>query len=108
MSTEPSNPGEIEAIDKAEGPRQFISRLMPIDVQVGQHVIQSLQQPNTVAVLTTVIPDAGGGQNIVSVPLDEPMLDQVRAMLLECDVDEPPRVPCIGFHCFLPPRDAPA
>ena len=82
-----------------------VTHLQTTEQQVGGHVINALQQPNTVAVLTTVVPRADG-QSIVSVGLDEATLEQVRELLAEApNVEDLPRVPCIGFHCFLKKRD---
>lgn len=84
------------------GVKHFVTPLMPIEQQVGLHVINALQQPDTVAVLTTVMSGAGGQQHIVSIGLDQESLDQVQALQAEHQEAESSRVPCIGFHCFLP------
>lgn len=101
-----SGEGGMEPVPDANGPRRFITRLVPIEQQVGEHVIAALQQPDTVAVLTTVLPGGDGAQHIVSVPLSQDRLEQVRDMLEENTDQDLSRVPCIGFHCFLPPRVA--
>jgi hypothetical protein len=98
---------EQGAIEPAR-PRQlheYTSPLKSAEVQVGEHVIAVLQQPETVAVLTTVLAGADGSQRIVSVGLDAARLEDVRELLAEAGVDEARRVPCIGFHCFLKDRD---
>ena len=86
-------------------PGMVVTHLQTTEQQVGGHVIGALQQANTVAVLTTVVPRADG-QSIVSVGLDEATLEQVRALLADApNVEDLPRVPCVGFHCFLKKRD---
>jgi len=102
MSKEIEKPKPAEEPER--GPMQLVTRLVPMEEQVGRHVIMSLQQPNTVAVITTVAPGEGGAQNIVSVGLNEDLLDQVQDLLAESSAEELPRVPCVGFHCFLPQK----
>jgi len=92
------------ADEPERGPMQIVTRLVPMEEQVGRHVIASLQQPNTVAVITTVVPGEGGAQNIVSVGLSEELLGQVQDLLAAANAQELPRVPCVGFHCFLPQK----
>jgi hypothetical protein len=88
----------------ASAPRQFVTPLISLEHQVGAHVIHALQQDSTVAVLTTVMSGPGGSQCIVSVGLDAARMEQVQQLLAESTSDEVPRVPCVGFHCFLPPK----
>lgn len=83
-----------------------VTHLQSTEQQVGGHVIAALQQPGSVAVLTTVIPRPDG-QSIVSVALDEQTLGQVQDLLANSpNVEELPRVPCVGFHCFLNPNQS--
>jgi hypothetical protein len=83
-----------------EQPGMVVTHLQSTQQQVGGHVIEALQQQGTVAVLTTVVPGADG-QSIVSVGLDEATLERVRELLANTNVEELPRVPCLGFHCFV-------
>jgi hypothetical protein len=83
---------------------QFVSPLITLDHQVGAHVIHALKQDNTVAVLTTVMPGPGGTQVIASVGLDAALLGQVHELLEQAQSDQEAGVPCVGFHCFLPPQ----
>ena len=89
--------------DEEGGLPQFITPLTSIEQQVGSHIVNALQHPGTVAVLSTVAVGRGG-QNIVSVGLDAELLGQVEQFLLEAKEDRTQRVPCIGFHCVLKDR----
>ncbi|HJN71764.1 MAG TPA: hypothetical protein QF528_04140 [Phycisphaerales bacterium] len=102
MTTEEPNK-EIEKIDEAkqEGIPTFVTPLQPIAKQVGEHVMTALEDKETVAVLTTVTGSAAG-QQVVSIPLTSEHLQQVHGLIEEIHTsDEPERVPCVGFHCFL-------
>jgi len=94
--------GEGEGEEEGGLP-QFITPLTSIEQQVGSHIVNALQHPGTVAVLSTVAVGQGG-QNIVSVGLDAELLGQVEQFLLEAKEDRTQRVPCIGFHCLLKDR----
>jgi altronate dehydratase len=85
--------------------RQYVSPLVSMEHQVGTHVINALQQAQTVAVLTTVVPGPGGHEAIVSVGLSAERLEQVHELLEQAQETDVARVPCVGFHCFQPPRD---
>lgn len=100
MTDEEPKPDEAEDQD---GAHHFVTHLATMEQQVGRHVIHALKQEDVVAVLTTVLPRPDG-QSIVSVGLDDELLEQVRGVLAESDADELPRVPCVGFHCFSPAK----
>ena len=51
----------------------FMSPLKSMELQIGEHVFEALQQEDTVAVLS-VVSSAAGQQRIVSVPLDQNLL----------------------------------
>ena len=95
----PSNQGEGE-----NGPLQLISKLMPIEQQVGSNVIAALEHPDTVAVLLTVVMTGDGAQHIVSIGLDPGLLGQVQNLLRQGTEERTQRIPCVGFHCFLKDR----
>jgi hypothetical protein len=88
----------------AEGMPQFVTVLTPMEQQVGVHVINALQHPETVAVLTTVAVGQDGLQRIVSVGLDPAMMEQVQQLVVQAREERTKRVPCVGFHCVLEDR----
>lgn len=91
-----------------EGARQikrFVTELKSAEVQVGEHIIGALQDPSTVAVLTTVVVAPDGGQRIVSAGLDPELLEQVQSLLDKAEDDRDEEVPCVGFHCFVKRKD---
>jgi hypothetical protein len=88
----------------AEGMPQFVTVLTPMEQQVGVHVINALQHPETVAVLTTVAVGQDGLQRIVSVGLDPAMMEQVQQIVVQAREERTKRVPCVGFHCVLEDR----
>ena len=93
--------GEEMALEKPDPAQiqQFVTTIKSAEQQVGEHVIRSLQVGDKVAVLTTVVVDLQGGQRLVSVALDQPMLDHVRRALHDAQPDREENVPCLGFHC---------
>ncbi len=85
--------------------KQFVTQLKSAEVQVGEHIITALQDPSTVAVLTTVVLAPDGGQRIVSAGLDPELLEQVQTLLDKAEDQRDEEVPCIGFHCFVKRKD---
>jgi hypothetical protein len=84
-----------------EGVPHLVSNLQPIAQQVGEHVLAALDHKDTVAVLTTVT-GSRNGQQVVSIPLTGEHLKKVHGLIEEIhESDEPERVPCVGFHCFI-------
>ncbi len=81
--------------------KQFITQIRSAEHQVGEHIITALQDPDTVAVLTTVVIGPKGGQHIVSAGLDPETLEEVQKMLVKAEEDRHEDIPCVGFHCFL-------
>ncbi len=81
--------------------KQFITQIRSAEQQVGEHIITALQDPDTVAVLTTVVIGPEGGQHIVSAGLDPETLEEVQNMLVKAEKDRHEDIPCVGFHCFL-------
>jgi hypothetical protein len=94
------------ALARRKDPRQpqaLVSPLKTIELQVGEHVVRALQVEHTVAVVTTVIVSPDGSQSIVSMPLDDGQMSHVQQLLAEvAPSSEAGRVPCVGFHCYLP------
>lgn len=71
--------------------------------QVGQNVLTALDQPETVAVLSTLVPGIQADR-IVSVPLSPAQLHEVHALLNSLVPAEPVAeedMPCVGFHCEM-------
>ena len=89
--------------DQNEQRSHFVTRLQPIERQVGGNVLAALEAEGSVAVLTTVV--AGlRADRVVSVPLDGEQVKDISAILAEAQVDpdEPDQDgPLIGFHAVL-------
>jgi len=81
--------------------KHFVTQIRSAEHQVGEHIINALQDPETVAVLTTVVIGPEGGQHIVSAALDPEMLEEVQKMLLKAEEERDEETPCVGFHCFV-------
>lgn len=81
--------------------KHFVTQIKSAEHQVGEHIINALQDPDTVAVLTTVVIGPEGGQHIVSAALDPEMLEEVQTMLLKAEEERDEETPCVGFHCFI-------
>ncbi len=87
--------------NKDEGIPHLVTNFQPIANQIGEHVLTALEHEETVAVLTTVT-GSKNGQQVVSIPLTGEHLQQVHGLIEEIhESDEPERVPCVGFHCFI-------
>ena len=68
---------------------QYVTRLQTIERQVGEHVLAALEDPEAVAVLTTIAPGLRADR-VVSVPLE------AQAEPEDEEEDTP-----IGFHVVL-------
>ncbi len=93
-------PAVVQDVDTSQI-KQFITQIRSAEHQVGEHIITALQDPDTVAVLTTVVIGPEGGQHIVSAGLDPETLEEVQKMLVKAEEDRHEDIPCVGFHCFL-------
>ncbi len=93
-------PAVVQDVDTKQI-KQFITQIRSAEHQVGEHIITALQDPDTVAVLTTVVIGPEGGQHIVSAGLDPETLEEVQKMLVKAEEDRHEDIPCVGFHCFL-------
>ena len=101
MSEQDSKPDKEETAPKEEGVPTFVTPLMPLVHQVGNHVMGALSRPETVAVLTTVTGSLNG-QQVISIPLTSEQMEEVSGMLHEVEQsDQPDQVGCVGFHCYL-------
>ena len=97
--TEEQEPKELEK--KKDGIPTLVTRLHPIAIQVGEHVLSAMEQEDTVAVITTITGSKSGPQ-VVSIPLNPEHLQQVQGLIQEIhESDEPESVPCVGFHCYI-------
>ncbi len=85
--------------------KHFVTRIKSAEIQVGEHIIAALQEPSTVAVLTTVVVAPDGGQRLVSAGLDPELLEQVQSLLDKAEDERDEEVPCVGFHCFVKRKD---
>ncbi|MBT5136820.1 MAG: hypothetical protein OR996_00185 [Phycisphaerales bacterium] len=100
MSDEPKQ--EIEKVEQEqEGVPHFVTPLLHIARQVGEHVLSAMEHEETVAVLTTIT-GSNQGQQVISVPLTAEHMQQVHSLISEIHTsDEPESVACVGFHCLL-------
>lgn len=80
--------------------KHFVTQIRSAEEQIGQHIIEALQDDQTVAILTTVVVSPEGGQHIVSVGLDPETMGHVQKFLVEAEDKRDEEVPCIGFHCY--------
>lgn len=81
---------------------QYVTRLQTIERQVGEHVLAALEDPEAVAVLTTIAPGLRADR-VVSVPLDGYQVADITQILAEAQTepeDEEEDTP-IGFHVVL-------
>ena len=89
---------------------QFITTLQPIAHQVGDHLMAALARPDSVAVITTVVPGISSDR-IISMPLNTEQLIGVQEILstIKKDADaqeiKDSETPCIGFHCVINRRN---
>ncbi|MEM7475945.1 MAG: hypothetical protein AAF483_13210 [Planctomycetota bacterium] len=86
---------------------QFVTSIKNPVQQMGEHVLGALQQPNTVAVLTTVVTGPGGEKHIVSAALNPEQVAQVNALLQSASTEREDEEICMGFHCMVKPKVAP-
>lgn len=85
--------------------QHFVTEIKSAEQQVGEHIIAALQDPRTVAVITTVVVGADAKQRIVSAGLDPEMMGEIQQLLQQAEQKRTEEVPCIGFHCYLKPRE---
>ena len=85
---------------------RFVSKIKNLEHQVGEHVVQALQHPETVAVLTTIIIGPSGDQHIVSAALSPAKMAQINALLQDAVEERVDDEICLGFHCLLQPKSS--
>lgn len=91
------------------GPQQiarFVTRIKNIETQIGEHIVGALQHPQTVAVLTTIAVGPDGSQHIVSAALNPIHAAQVNQILQNANQEREEEIPCVGFHCFVKPKNS--
>ncbi|MDG2292618.1 MAG: hypothetical protein P8L37_08150 [Phycisphaerales bacterium] len=80
----------------------FVTHLSTIERQVGEHVLAALEDPDAVAVLTTI---ASGirADRVVSMPLSSAQVADISSVLAQAQIepDEETDEPTIGFHVVL-------
>jgi len=80
----------------------FVTHLSSIERQVGEHVLAALEDPEAVAVLTTI---ASGirADRVVSMPLSRSQVADISSVLEQAQIepDEEADEPTIGFHVVL-------
>jgi len=100
-SEEPSKELNENEETKEEGVPHLVSPIHTIANQVGEHVLSAMKHEETVAVLTTIT-GSTHGQQVISIPLTAEHVQRVHGFIEEIhQSNEPERVPCVGFHCFL-------
>ena len=79
-----------------------VAQLLPISDQIGRNVMAALDDPDTVAVLTTVVPGMGMDR-VVSVGLTPQQMHDVGILLQEIEQEDEEAAQdeqrCIGFQC---------
>ena len=88
--------------EEPKGIPTLVTTLSTIATQVGEHVLSAIHNNDeTVAVITTVTGSKQGPQ-VISIPLNSEHMQQVHVLINEIHAsDEPERVPCVGFHCYV-------
>ena len=82
-----------------------VTEMVSITEQIGRNVMAALNDPDAVAVLTTLVPGMGGDR-VVSLGLTDEQMHQVGILMHqiqeedEAVADDEER--CIGFQCRLP------
>ncbi|MEO1527177.1 MAG: hypothetical protein AAFX06_17190 [Planctomycetota bacterium] len=106
----PPNPNpptshEVTPHDQQAGQvQQFMTVIKNPAEQVGEHIITALQQPDTVAILTTVAVGPDGKQRVISAALDPARMRQVQELLSAASEEREIEEPCVGFHCMVKPK----
>jgi phage I-like protein len=92
---------KVKEAAEEEGVPHLVSQIQTVANQVGKHVLSAMEHEQTVAVLTTIT-GSTHGQQVISIPLTAEHVQQVHGLIEEIhQSNEPERVPCVGFHCYL-------
>ena len=65
-----------------QGLMQMVTPLQSLNEQVGRHILQALQQPGSVALISTIVPGVGVDQ-VVSVPLNPKQFRAIQGLLMQ-------------------------
>ena len=107
MSDEQSN-NEQPIDEQPKNEQHFVTHLSTIERQVGEHVLAALEDPEAVAVLTTI---ASGirADRVVSIPLSRAQVADISSVLEQAQIEpeEDDDEPTIGFHVVLETPDTP-
>jgi hypothetical protein len=63
-----------------QGIKSFVTDLKPIEHQVGEHILTALTQPNTAAILTSLVPGMGKDR-VASIPITRQQLLMIQSLL---------------------------
>ena len=91
--------------DETDGPKGPIaSEILPISEQVGRNVLQALQAPDAVAVITTMVPGITSDR-VVSLGITSDQMLEVQYLLesiaAEDEAAAEDKENCIGFQCRI-------
>lgn len=106
-NTPPEQPRQPQ-VQNASGAEvaRFVTTIKNAEQQIGEHVVEALQHPDTVAVLTTVIVGPGGEQHIVSAALNPSKMAEINRLLASAIEEREDEELCFGFHCLVKPKPA--
>ena len=104
MAADSHEPQRVAQNANSQQVARFVSKIKNLEHQVGEHVVQALQCPDTVAVLTTIVVGPSGDQHIVSAALSPTKMAQINALLQEAVEERVDDEICLGFHCLLQPK----
>jgi hypothetical protein len=80
----------------------LVAHLLPVSEQIGRNVMAALDDPDSVAVLTTVVTGVGADR-VVSVGLTPKQMHDVGVLLQEIEEEDEDAAQddqrCIGFQC---------
>lgn len=65
-----------------KGIKSFVTDLKPIELQVGEHILTALTQPNTAAILTSLVPGIGNDR-VASIPVTHQQLSKIQSLLMQ-------------------------
>ncbi len=115
-----TNPTKSEIGDQVNQPQQeaqnvssaqishLVSKIKNLEQQIGEHVVQALRHPDTVAVLTTVVAGPTGEQHIISASLNPAAMAQINVLLNQANEQREEEEICLGFHCLIKPKPLPS